>query len=148
MSGSYLTVRSAARRGPNLALARIEGRAEITFRRAGGATWLIHLYQSAPLRVLFPDVPRGELAPDVDAPGGFGGAVAMASIVYAADDAPNRRDLARQIFAGATVVGGILIIRWLARDALALRRDYGRFWARFRARAGGHPARLPRLWQI
>ena len=48
----------------------------------------------------------------------------------------------------ATVVNGVLITRWIGRDARRLRHCFGRYWAGFRARAAGLPARLPRLWEI
>ena len=46
------------------------------------------------------------------------------------------------------VVGGVLITRWIGRDEFFLRREFGRFWTRFRARAADLPPRLPRLWDI
>ncbi|MEC9215708.1 MAG: urease accessory protein UreD, partial [Pseudomonadota bacterium] len=49
---------------------------------------------------------------------------------------------------GATVVNGVLVMRWLGREAAALRQSFGQFWADFRASALGRPARLPRLWHI
>ncbi|MEC9167328.1 MAG: urease accessory protein UreD, partial [Pseudomonadota bacterium] len=49
---------------------------------------------------------------------------------------------------GATVVNGVLVMRWLGREAAALRQSFGQFWAGFRASALKRPARLPRLWHI
>jgi urease accessory protein len=88
-------------------------------------------------------------------PAGFDGAVAYATAVYA-DDEPHRRlDLARSLLgdrdglrAGATVVNGTLVARWLGRDAADLRRAFGGFWAGFRAAAGGKRDALPRLWHV
>ncbi len=89
------------------------------------------------------------------APAGFGGAVAAATVVYAGPDADAHLDAVREcldglapVRAGATVVGGILVTRLLAADALSLRTAFGTFWIWFRHRAGGWPAALPRLWSV
>ena len=89
-------------------------------------------------------------------PACFGGAVACATAVYAADDAAERLSLARQCLGegnpslrcGATVVNGVLVVRWLGRDAKILRDGFGKFWAAFRAGAAGLPEKLPRLWSV
>jgi urease accessory protein len=49
---------------------------------------------------------------------------------------------------GATIVGGLLIARWLAADALILRRAYADLACHLRKAAMGLPPRLPRLWHI
>ncbi|MDP6350688.1 MAG: urease accessory protein UreD [Alphaproteobacteria bacterium] len=87
-------------------------------------------------------------------PAGFDGARAMATMVYAAADAPGRIGCARALLeaagaeAAATCLDGVLIVRWLDRDAQRLRRNYGDFRAAFRAAVAGLPARLPRLWAV
>jgi len=89
-------------------------------------------------------------------PACFDGATAYATIVHAGDDAAGRLDLARFLLvqdggglrAGATVVNGVLVARWLGRDAETLRRAFGDFWAAFRAAAGGLRNILPRLWHV
>jgi urease accessory protein len=89
-------------------------------------------------------------------PAGFDGAVAAATTVYVDDGAGQLLDVARELLPGdvpglrtaATVVNGVLITRWIGRDARRLRHCFGRYWAGFRARAAGLPARLPRLWEI
>ena len=50
--------------------------------------------------------------------------------------------------AGVTAVGGLLIARWLAVDALTLRRAYADLACHLRAAAMGLPPRLPRLWHV
>ena len=50
--------------------------------------------------------------------------------------------------AGVTAVGGLLVARWLAADALALRRAFADLACHLRAAAMGLPARLPRLWHV
>jgi len=92
------------------------------------------------------------IARSLDHPAGFDGAVALATVIYVADDAASTLDTARGFIgdsvsrAGATVVNGVLLARFLGRDALALRRDLAKFIAGFRAAVGGLPARLPRVW--
>lgn len=89
-------------------------------------------------------------------PACFDGATAYATVVYAGDDAAARLDLARSLLgrnevglrAGVTVVNGVLVARWLGRDAETLRRAFGDFWAAFRAAAGGRRDTLPRLWHV
>lgn len=85
------------------------------------------------------------------------GAAAIATLVYVDPSASAALDVARAIAAplsaaglefAATLVGGVLIARWLATDAQALRLAFGRFWAMFRHRVAGLPPVLPRLWSI
>ena len=95
---------------------------------------------------------EGDIARQLDHPAGFGGAAAIATIIYVADDAANTIETARRFIersgmrAGASVVNGVLLTRFLGRDTLAVRRDLARFIAGFRAVVGGLPARLPRVW--
>lgn len=88
---------------------------------------------------------------------GFDGAAACATFVYGAPGASERLEMARDLIdgtasgsmrAGASCVAGLVIARWLAADALALRRSFGAFWAAFRHAAAGLPARLPVLWHV
>jgi len=97
-----------------------------------------------------------DIADIINHPAGLDGATSMATVVYAADDAAGFLETARQLLAdvpervrvGATVVGGMLLVRFLGADGMALRRAFGDFWAAFRAAAAGLPAALPRLWHI
>jgi urease accessory protein len=100
---------------------------------------------------------EGDLARAISDPAGLAGAVACATFVYAADDAAERVELARGLLpanddgglrSGATVVNGVLVARWLARDAFALRAAFAAFWVAFRRRAGGGAGGLPRLWSM
>ncbi|HDN26159.1 MAG TPA: hypothetical protein ENG03_03505 [Thioploca sp.] len=52
------------------------------------------------------------------------------------------------LYCAATSVGGVLVVRWLARDALLLRNGYGKFLAAFRQHVAGLPPTLPRLWYV
>lgn len=85
---------------------------------------------------------------------GFGGARAVATSVYAGTDAADVLEAAREFLGsfdgvrlGATVVNDLLVCRWLAKDPYQLRRAFGAFWMKFRQKALGRQAVLPRLWQ-
>jgi urease accessory protein len=97
---------------------------------------------------------EGAYAGTLAAAAGLGGAAAVATIVYAAADAPDWVDAARDlvaaegVHAGFSAVNGLLQGRLLAADPLALRRAFTLFWARFRAAVAGLPPVLPRLWHV
>jgi urease accessory protein len=55
---------------------------------------------------------------------------------------------ANDLRAGVTAVSGLVIARWLAADATALRRAYADLACHFRCEAMGLPPRLPRLWYV
>jgi len=95
------------------------------------------------------------LTESLTAAAGFDGAVACATLIYVAPDSAERLELARTLLperapvvSAATLVNGVLLLRWLARDALLLRRAYSDFRRTFRHRVAGLPAALPRLWSI
>jgi len=98
----------------------------------------------------------GAIARTIAHPAGLAGATALATAVYAADDAGEFLAAARGLLqsapaavrAGATVVNGVLVARFLAADPQPLRRAFAHFWAGFRRAAAGLPAMLPRLWHI
>ncbi len=97
---------------------------------------------------------EGDLTRPLAASAGLGGACAYATAIYAAGDAETHLDAARRLLAapgvraGATLVEGILILRWIGADSFRLRIAFGRFWAGFRRLAGGYSACLPRLWHV
>ena len=79
--------------------------------------------------------------------------------LYAADDAFDRIDVARQIlseqetgpneiFFGATAWKRLLLVRWLGQDPAQLRKHFGAFWAEFRSIVGDQKAALPSLWNM
>jgi urease accessory protein len=97
----------------------------------------------------------GDVAARLADPAGFGGAVAAATLILAAPDAGDRLAPVRALLrpsadlkAGATVVAGVLVVRWLGRRAAELREAFGALWAALRAEAGGLPAALPRVWAV
>jgi len=96
----------------------------------------------------------GEGTTALDEPLAFGGARAMATVVYAGPDAAEHLALARSLTgearcrAGSTLVNGTLLARFLAEDPGRLRADLAVYVAELRHAAAGLPARPPRLWQF
>lgn len=110
-------------------------------------------------RLVWADALRAEgaLAAVLAGPACLAGAAAAATAIYAGDAAGDALVLARdltasigigEMTAAATVVAGLLVVRWLAQDARLLRCAFGRFWAAMRAALGGWPAVLPRVWSV
>jgi len=97
---------------------------------------------------------EGEGATALDEVLAFGGAQAMATVVYAGPDAAQHLSLARSLTgearcrAGTTMVNGTLLARFLAEDPARLRADLAGYVAELRHAAAGLPARPPRLWQF
>ncbi len=89
-------------------------------------------------------------------PACFDGATALATAVYVCGDPAVHLDAARDmlsatgdnVLSSATVVNGVLVMRWLGQDAYHLRQAFGGFWKVFRHHAGGQAAELPRLWYV
>jgi len=86
-------------------------------------------------------------------PFGFAGAAALATAVYGGADAERHIAAARTLAeggasrGGASLIGGILVARFLGGSAQAVRADLVRYLCGMRAAVAGLPARLPRLWQ-
>jgi urease accessory protein len=95
----------------------------------------------------------GDIAAQLDAPAGFGGATAFATAIYAGRAAGDYLSSARALAeegecrGGATLVNGILVARFLNPRADAVRRALARYIAALRNAVAGLPAALPRLWQ-
>ena len=97
----------------------------------------------------------GDIETLLDRPATFGGAVAYGSLIYAGGDAAKYLQTARDcapncdgLRIGATAFRGMLIVRLLGANALALRNTFAKLWTTLRAEAGGLPPSLPRLWSI
>jgi urease accessory protein len=101
----------------------------------------------------------GDIAATIADPACFAGAAACATLILAppAGEPGAFLDAARDVQArssapgmqaGATIVGGLLVARWLARDALPLRRAYADLACHLREAGMGLPPRLPRLWHV
>jgi urease accessory protein len=96
------------------------------------------------------------IADVLDDPACFDDAVATATAVYIGPNAEHHLTTVRDILSdqesatlkGVTFVNGILVMRWLGKDALDLRNDFGSFWGRFRNQLAGLPTTLPRLWNM
>jgi urease accessory protein len=94
----------------------------------------------------------GDIATRLAAAAGFHGAAALGTALYAGDDAPPLLETARGLAAaaagraGATLVGGVLLARFLAPEAAVVRGDLMRYLAGLRHAAAGLPVRLSRLW--
>jgi urease accessory protein len=100
-----------------------------------------------------------DIAAIVDDPACFDGAAAFAPMILAPSERDPRSflDRAREIQsvaaagglrAGVTTVAGLVIARWLAADAAALRRAYADLACHLRQAAMGLPPLLPRLWHV
>jgi urease accessory protein len=99
-----------------------------------------------------------DIAATVADPACFAGATACATLILAPPASPSAfLDDARAVQqvsavagmqAGVTIVGGLLVARWLGQDALPLRRAYADLACHLRQAAMGLPPRLPRLWHV
>lgn len=99
----------------------------------------------------------GDVGDTLDHPAGLHGARALATVVYAAPDAADFLQPARDVLgrcagggvrAAATAWPRLLLLRILGADPAAVRRAVGRCWSWLRATVLGRPAALPVLWQI
>lgn len=94
----------------------------------------------------------GDVEAMLDAPAGLGGAVAVASLLYVAEDAGNHLVLVRRILdsaacrGGSSLVAGALLARLFGEDAAAVRRDLIRLVGGLRAAALGLASDMPRVW--
>ncbi len=79
----------------------------------------------------------------------FGGARAVATLLYAGPDAPSHLELARSLLppsAGATSFDGLLIARFHDADPARLRADLTRTCGALRAGIFGNDPAMPRVW--
>jgi urease accessory protein len=101
----------------------------------------------------------GDVAAIIGDPACFDGAAGFATLILAPGAADPRQFLgdaravqaiaaAQGVRAGVTVVGGLLVARWLASDERLLRRAYAELACHWRAKALGWPQRMPRLWHV
>ncbi len=112
-------------------------------RRAGRLVWADCLHM------------EGDLERPLASPACLDGVSAYASFIYVADEAEAQLSALRALLpqegpnAGhaLTAVKGMIVGRFLG-EALAVRRNFGAFWAAARAELAGLPAALPRLWHL
>ena len=82
----------------------------------------------------------------------LGGSRVLATLIYAAPDAPERMELLRRLlghmstFAGASHVRGLAVVRFLAREAGIFKRELADFIGTFRASVLDRLALPPRVW--
>ncbi|HEX7968813.1 MAG TPA: urease accessory protein UreD, partial [Stellaceae bacterium] len=107
-------------------------------------------------RLVWADALRldGDIRGRLDAPAAFAGARALATAAYVGADAAAHLPLARALAedetcrAGASVVNGVLLARFLGPRAEPVRRALGRYVSGLRQAAAGLPPAMPRLWSI
>jgi len=101
----------------------------------------------------------GDIPAIIDDPACFDGAAGFATLILAPTGQDPQRFIAgaraiqavtatRDLRAGATAVGGVLIARWLAKDAMLLGHAYADLACHLRAEAMGLPRRMPRIWHV
>jgi urease accessory protein len=94
----------------------------------------------------------GDIAATLASPMAFGDAVALATALYLGEDAAGLLPRARAMAddgpsrAGATLVNGVLLARFLGPRASHVRAHLGRYLSGLRHAALGRPAQLPRVW--
>jgi urease accessory protein len=97
---------------------------------------------------------EGDIGAQLASPAAFAGAAALATAVYAGADAAAHLPLARALAedggcrAGATLIGPVLVARFLAVRDDIVRAALGRYVAGLRQAAAGLPAATPRLWSL
>jgi urease accessory protein len=106
-------------------------------------------------RLVWADALR--LAPEpaalFEAPFALAGIGALATCLYLAPDAQAHIATARELAeapdvrSGASGIGSVLVVRWLADDPAHVRRALRRFCAGFRHAVAGLPGRLPAIWR-
>jgi len=109
-----------------------------TIRRGGRLVWVDRLHLD------------GDVAGQMDRPFGFGGATALATIVYAGQDASTHLHTARDLVdgaGGATCLDDLLIIRLVARDPAMLRASVIRVAAGLRSHTAQLSPTLPSIWR-
>jgi urease accessory protein len=100
------------------------------------------------------DDSMGSLLNKAADPACLDGAAACATLLLAAPDAATFLAGARETIAangvrgGATLVGGVLVMRLLAAEPASLRRAYVALAGHLRAAQAGLPAQLPGLWHV
>jgi urease accessory protein len=99
----------------------------------------------------------GDIVRTLDHPACLAGANAAGTLIFVPPAGDPRRFLAdvravqgavAGLAAGATIVDGVLLARWLAAEPSRLRHAYADLACHLRAAAMGLPRRLPRLWHI
>lgn len=96
---------------------------------------------------------EGDIAGQIEAAAGFGGAAVQGTILFAAPEARDETLLARlreamadpEVRTGATLLGETLLVRLLSPQTRSAREAFARAWT-FLRQTAGWPATMPRLW--
>lgn len=83
-------------------------------------------------------------------------AIAMGTLVYMGQDTDDALSIVRErikierfgVISGATCVNGVLIVRFLGKDALNLRKTFEDLWKTLRNNLVNLPKKMPRLWSM
>jgi urease accessory protein len=113
-------------------------------RREGRAVWADALHLDGDIPALLAD------------PACLDGATAAATLILTAPRVERFLDGARETIAasgdgvrgGVSLVNGVLLARFLGRDAAALRGAYAGLAASLRSAVAGLPPRLPQMWHV
>jgi urease accessory protein len=143
--GGDILVFGRAARGESLTQGLVHDGWEIS-AADGALTWkdVMHLEGS-------------QLASHFKAPAGFGGARALGTIIYAHSAARAVLDGLRDFLQayvsqglrlGATMVRGLLLVRFLGQSAMELRAAYAAAWQFLRHQGQGLPSQMPSLWRV
>lgn len=95
----------------------------------------------------------GDIRRQIDSPVGFDQSVALATLVYVAPDAPIHIDCARSFLtssgcrAGATLIGNVIVVRWLGKVPSEVKKNYADFVTNFAFEVSELPRTLPSVWQ-
>lgn len=122
--------------GETVASGRVHDR--WTIRRDGRLLWVDALHLD------------GDLEAARDQPFGFGGATALATIVYAGADARRHLDTVRPLTGGdggATCLDDLLIVRLIGRNPETMRAAVVRIASALRSNAGDYSPTLPAIWR-
>lgn len=96
----------------------------------------------------------GDIRRPLDATAGFAGARAVAALVLAGPDAEGMLEPVRHIIdrapcrAAATLVGGVLVARWLGADPAEVRVGYGECAAALMRQVDPARSGLPVVWHV
>ena len=95
----------------------------------------------------------GDIGSQIASPVGFDESVALATFVYVAADAPIHFDFARSFLTssgsrvGATLIGNVIVVRWLGKVPSTVKKNYADFVTYFGSEVSDLPRSLPSVWQ-
>ncbi len=96
----------------------------------------------------------GNVSQQMSSSAGFDGSTAMASLIYVTPDNSANLALARSLLlkakcrAGVTLIGEVLIARWLGKNPAELKQSYINFVVDFASKVNTQPFYLPQVWRV